>query len=80
MENGLGNAGFRAGAGGPLPRPEDLVRLGLTWRQSEVLAWLAFGKTDAEIGHILGISSRTVSHTLERIYRKLGVATQTHTA
>ena len=31
------------------------------------------GKTDAELGAILSISSRTVSHTLERIYRKLGV-------
>ena|SRR5579883_1451792 len=58
------------------PRPDDLVALGLTLRQAEILAWLAFGKTDAEIGNILGISPRTVSHTIERIYRKLSVETR----
>jgi DNA-binding CsgD family transcriptional regulator len=46
---------------------------GLTPRQTEILAWLAAGKTDAEIAKILAISPRTVSHTLARVYRKLGV-------
>ncbi|MDE2227844.1 MAG: helix-turn-helix transcriptional regulator [Alphaproteobacteria bacterium] len=49
------------------------MALDLTRRQAEILAWLAFGKTDAEIGRILGISPKTVSHTIGRIYRKLGV-------
>ncbi|MDE1904201.1 MAG: helix-turn-helix transcriptional regulator [Alphaproteobacteria bacterium] len=57
-------------------QPDDLVALGLTLRQAEVLVWLAFGKTDAEIGNILGISPRTVSHTVGRVYRKLGVGTR----
>jgi len=52
---------------------EDLAALGLTRRQTEILVWLAFGKTDAEIGHIPGISPKTVSHTISRIYRKLSV-------
>jgi DNA-binding CsgD family transcriptional regulator len=52
---------------------EDLAELGLARREAETLAWVALGKTDAEIGAILAISPRTVSHTLERIYRKLGV-------
>lgn len=56
--------------------PEDLASLGLAQREAEILACLALGKTDAEIGRILGISPRTVSHTLERIYRKLGVETR----
>ncbi len=51
----------------------DLIPLGLTARQAEILAWLAVGKTDGEIAEILTISPRTVSHTLARIYRKLGV-------
>jgi len=57
-------------------RPEELRPLGLTRREAEILAWAAGGKTDAEVAAILGISPRTVSHTLERIYRKLGVETR----
>jgi DNA-binding CsgD family transcriptional regulator len=56
-----------APAGGALTLPE------LTPRQSEILGWLVAGKTDGEIAEILAISPRTVSHTLARVYRKLGV-------
>ena len=56
--------------------PEDLAPLGVSAREAEVLLWLTLGKTDAEIGMILGISPRTVSHTVERVYRKLGVASR----
>ena len=52
---------------------EDLAALGLARREAEILAWVALGKTDAQIATILAISPRTVSHTLERVYRKLGV-------
>jgi DNA-binding CsgD family transcriptional regulator len=55
------------------PATADLVALGLTARQAEILVWLVAGKTDGEIADILAISPRTVSHTLGRIYRKLGV-------
>jgi DNA-binding CsgD family transcriptional regulator len=51
----------------------DLAALGLARREAEILAWVALGKTDAEVAAILAISPRTVSHTLERVYRKLGV-------
>jgi DNA-binding CsgD family transcriptional regulator len=53
-----------------------LSRLGMTGRQSEVLSWVAAGKTNVEIGLILGISSRTVQKHLETIYRLLGVETR----
>lgn len=49
----------------------------LTSRESEVLRWLAAGKTDRDIGAILGISSRTVHKHLQHIYEKLGVETRT---
>lgn len=49
---------------------------GLSPREAEVLAWVANGKTNAEIGTILRISSRTVGKHLERIYQKLGVETR----
>jgi len=45
----------------------------LTPREREVLFWLARGKSNAEIGAILGITSATVNKHLERIYPKLGV-------
>ena len=50
---------------------------GLTPRESEVLAWVAKGKTNAEVGVILQLSGRTVQKHLEHIYRKLGVETRT---
>ena len=50
---------------------------GLTPRESEVLAWVAKGKTNADVGVILGLSDRTVQKHLEHIYQKLGVETRT---
>lgn len=48
----------------------------LTERECEVLTWLAKGKTNRDIGDILGISPRTVNKHLEHIYVKLGVETR----
>ena len=45
----------------------------LTSRESEVLAWIAKGKSNRDIGEILGLSTRTVNKHLEQIYVKLGV-------
>ncbi len=46
-------------------------------REVETLTWAARGKTFAEIGEILSLSSRTVEFHLENARRKLGVATRT---
>nr|CAD6596498.1 DNA-binding response regulator [Rhizobium sp. TCK] len=46
---------------------------GLTTRESEVLEWIAKGKSNRDIGEILGLSARTVNKHLEQIYVKLGV-------
>ncbi|MGE5524866.1 MAG: helix-turn-helix domain-containing protein [Rhodospirillaceae bacterium] len=54
-----------------------LSEYGLTPRESEVLAWVAKGKTNAEVGAILEMSNRTVQKHLEHIYQKLGVETRT---
>ncbi|MDY0057731.1 MAG: DNA-binding response regulator [Methyloversatilis sp.] len=48
----------------------------LTPREAEVLSWLAKGKTNRDIGDILGMSPRTVNKHLEHIYEKLGVETR----
>ncbi|WP_233235346.1 response regulator transcription factor [Bordetella sp. LUAb4] len=48
----------------------------LTAREGEVLQWLAKGKTNRDIGEILGMAPRTVNKHLEHVYVKLGVETR----
>jgi LuxR family transcriptional regulator/LuxR family quorum-sensing system transcriptional regulator CciR len=50
---------------GPLPE--------LSARETEVLAWVARGKSNPLIAEILGISAHTVDAHLRKIYLKLGV-------
>jgi DNA-binding CsgD family transcriptional regulator len=58
-----------------LPEPLE-IRYGLTPRESEVLRWVAQGKTNSEVATILGIRTNTVRTHLERIFVKLGVETR----
>ena len=51
-------------------------KLGLTEREAEVLLWISYGKSNADISEVLSISPRTVQKHLERIYEKLGVETR----
>ncbi len=48
----------------------------VTVRESEVLAWVAAGKSDWAIGRILNISGKTVNFHVENAKRKLGVGTR----
>ena len=64
----------------PAFSPRSLERLGLSRRETEVLFWLAQGKTNAGIGTTLGLSRFTVRTHLEHIYQKLGVQTRTAAA
>lgn len=48
----------------------------LTPRETEVLTWVARGKTNRDIADILGMSHRTVNKHLEHIFEKLGVETR----
>jgi len=59
---------------------EALRPLGLGGREAEVLLWVTRGKTNPEVGEILGISPRTVQKHLEHIFDKLGVAGRTEAA
>jgi DNA-binding CsgD family transcriptional regulator len=56
----------------------DSVRnsLGLTVREAEILMWISRGKTNKEVGVILGSSPRTINKHLEHIFEKLGVVTR----
>jgi CheY-like chemotaxis protein/DNA-binding CsgD family transcriptional regulator len=48
----------------------------LTNREAEVLYWVVKGKTNRDIGDILGSSPATVKKHLEHVYVKLGVETR----
>ena len=61
---GDGQARARAGA---LARP-------VSAREAEILHWVREGKSNDEIGMILGISGLTVKNHLQRLYRLLGVS------
>jgi len=63
-----------------LPSPEDLVPLGLTPREAEVLHWIVQGKRDGEIAHILACSARTVQKHVQKVLAKLCVETRTAAA
>jgi DNA-binding NarL/FixJ family response regulator len=52
----------------------------LTQREAEVLYWVVKGKTNRDIGDILGTSPRTVHKHLEHVFEKLGVETRTAAA
>lgn len=55
-------------------------KLEITERESEVLHWIANGKTNREIAEILGMSPRTVNKHLEQLFPKLGVENRTAAA
>jgi DNA-binding NarL/FixJ family response regulator len=56
--------------------PAPLAALGLTPREAEVLLWIAQGKTNNDIGTILGASEGTVKKHVIHIFEKLGVETR----
>lgn len=53
---------------------------GLTAREAEVLYWVVKGKTNRDIGDILGSSAGTVKKQLEKVFEKMGVDTRTSAA
>lgn len=50
----------------------------LTVRESDVLSWIAAGKTTRDVAAILDISEHTVGEHLKNIRRKLGTSNNTH--
>jgi DNA-binding CsgD family transcriptional regulator len=48
----------------------------VTARESEILGWVAVGKSDWAIGRLLKISGKTVNFHVENAKRKFGVATR----
>jgi DNA-binding NarL/FixJ family response regulator len=72
---------MKASTSEKIPGEERLQQaLNLTTRESEVLFWLANGKTNKDISQILGMGVRTVNKHLEQIFPKLGVENRTSAA
>ena len=64
-------------ADGALLLEERHEAIDLTAREREVLAWVARGKTNAEIARLLWLAPSTIGKHLENIYTKLAVSTRT---
>jgi DNA-binding NarL/FixJ family response regulator len=62
------------------PAQNALGSLGLTARETEVLTWIAQGKTNYEIGVILSACTGTICKHVERILSKLCVENRTAAA
>jgi non-specific serine/threonine protein kinase len=52
----------------------------LTWRERDVAALLAKGRTNRQIAEQLVISERTAEHHVQSILNKLGLATRAQVA
>ena len=67
-----------AGEGAAAQRASPAMARALSLREREILAWVREGKSNYEVGRILGISAMTVKNHLQRIYKTLGVSNRTH--
>jgi DNA-binding NarL/FixJ family response regulator len=76
VRNARLTAQARAAAQTDQQASERVMEASLTPRETQVLTWLAKGKTNRDIADILGMSHRTVNKHLEHIYEKLGVETR----
>ncbi|MGH3151987.1 MAG: helix-turn-helix domain-containing protein [Streptosporangiaceae bacterium] len=61
-------------SGAQPPSADPMARFGLTEREREVLALVAAGRSNPEIGRILFISTKTASVHVSNILAKLGVS------
>lgn len=55
---------------------EKINKIALSKRETQVLRWLALGKSQSDIATILGLKSSTIDSYTRRIYSKLGVNTK----
>lgn len=60
-----------------LPGRTEDTKSPLTKREAEVLHWVSLGKSDWQIGKILGISAKTANYHVEKLKRRFDVTTRT---
>ncbi|UPK76426.1 AAA family ATPase [Nocardioidaceae bacterium SCSIO 66511] len=68
------------GTAGPAPRRTAATDASLTPREEEILALVALGRSNGEIGRQLYISAKTVSVHVSNILAKLGAGSRTEAA
>ncbi len=73
---GLGEVMWLLSLGAVNVAPSRLSTASLTPRETEVLSWVAKGKTSRDVAEILCMSPRTVNKHLEHVFEKLGVETR----
>lgn len=73
---GLGEVMWLLSLGAVNVAPSRLSTASLTPRETEVLSWVAKGKTNRDVAEILCMSPRTVNKHLEHVFEKLGVETR----
>ena len=73
---GLGETMLLLARRDPSTSDDRIGNAALTPRETEVLSWVAKGKTNRDIADILGMSPRTVDKHLEHVFEKLGVETR----
>lgn len=59
---------------------DNRAKKSLSQREQDVLKWVCWGKTNSEIGSILGISSWTVKVHVANLLEKLNASTRGHAA
>ena len=61
-----------------IPRTRAVTGITLSKREQEVLQWAAEGKTEWEIGLILGVSEHTAGKFIRLAHLKLHAGNRTH--
>ena len=74
LRDKIANLRFELDFSSPTPLREKLE---ISARESEVLLWVAQGKSNADVGSILGTTEKTVKKHLGNIFEKLGVESRT---
>ncbi len=73
---GVGETMWLLSIGAEAVPASRLATASLTPRETEVLSWVAKGKTNRDVAEILCMSPRTVNKHLEHVFEKLGVETR----
>ena len=71
---GLVNDWTRLPTGSSIHHSNQMANL--TSKELEVILWVGEGKSNWEIGKILGLTERTVKFHLEKVFRKLNVSSR----
>jgi DNA-binding CsgD family transcriptional regulator len=51
-----------------------------TAQDLQILSWIVAGKTDRDIGELMGLSAKTVNYHVEKMKQRLGVGTRVQLA